>query len=198
MARTVFRVGGAVDIPTVAEIRAEIEAGVGGELAQLRQDTTDAVGQIASRVDGALTTLEQQEHERARAVKWMRFPRLRGTIAGSAVSIGVAKGQNVGPESGYLWSIRRLTITGLTASATAPDIVNFYYTDNTGTAGPIWWQLNGNSFGTEWDMGGMMMRGGETLNAVNAGALTATGTLIVDWDGWEVPEELAWKLIAGG
>jgi hypothetical protein len=62
----------------------------------------------------------------------------------------------------------------------------------------VWWQLNGNSFGTEFDMGGMMMRGGETLNVASVGSIAATGPVIVDWDGWEVPEEMAWKLIAGG
>jgi hypothetical protein len=172
--KTTLRPGETIDIPSPGEIRAEIEAGV-----------------------AAMAKISAAERERARAVKWLRFPRLRGNPASSAISLG-GTGQSVGPEQGYLWSVRRLVITGLTASPSAPDIVNFYYTDNTGVTGPVWWQLNGNSFGTEFDMGGMMMRGGETLNVASVGTIAATGPIIVDWDGWEAPEDMAWKLIAGG
>lgn len=189
-----LRAGGMIDIPTVGEIRAEIAAGLGAEIGQLREETAAGLGQLRDDVGDRMAQLVALQRDQARAVKWLRFPRLRGTVINSAISLG-GQGQPVGPEPGYLWSVRRLVITGLTESPTSPDIVNLFYTDN--TAGPVWWQLNGNSFGSEFDMGGMMLRGGETLNVVSVGTVAATGTVIVDWDGWEVPEDQAAKLIYG-
>lgn len=130
--------------------------------------------------------------EQARGVKWMRFPQLRGTPAASALSLGVAQGQIIGPSQGYIWSVNRLVISGLAAS----DIVNFYYTDN--THGAPWWQLNGNSFGVTFDQGTFLLRAGENLNVANSGTITATGTIVVDWDGWEIPAERQARLVAGG
>src|SRR5579862_2140400 len=109
--RTVLRAGGMVDIPSLAEISATIEAGVGPVLAAQAEQTAATIGGLREDVTGRLAAIEDYQRESGRAVKWMRFPRLTGVPSGNALKLGVAKGVMTGPEQGYLWSVRRLVIT---------------------------------------------------------------------------------------
>ena len=122
----------------------------------------------------------------------MRLPVLRGTIASSAVTLGITKGQPpVGPESGYVWSLRRLIVTGLTSGA-SPDVVNLYAND--AFAGPPLWQFNGNNFGYTFGFGELVIQSGETLALQNSGTIAATGTVTLSGELDEAPAE---KYFAG-
>jgi hypothetical protein len=196
--KTVLRAGGLVDIPSLGEIRAEIEAGIGERVAdqvgQLRDQVSGQIGGMAESLDAQLAGLAEIERQRARTVKFMRLPEvLRGVPAGDALTLGVSKGQMVGPEQGYVWSITRLAAGGLAASSSGtPDIVNFYRNDN--FAGVPIWQLNGNSWATAFGAGEQILLPGDTLNMQNAAALAATGTITIAGDVLEVAAELAYKL----
>ena len=132
--------------------------------------------------------------ERARGVKFMQLPTyLQGKPAASAITLGVTKGQlPVGPEQGYVWGITRLVVSGLTQSASTPDIVNLYLNDN--FTGPVWWQFNGNTFGYNYSPP-LVLQSGSTLSLQNSGSITATGLITVSGELWEVPAEQQWRLL---
>ena len=127
------------------------------------------------------------QREAARGWKHMSLPVLSGTIASAAITLGVTKGQlPVGPESGYVWSLRRLIVTGLATGAT-PDVVNLYKND--AFSGPPLWQLNGNNFGYTFGFGELVIKSGETLALQNSGSLTATGLVTLSGELDEAPAE---------
>lgn len=132
---------------------------------------------------------EIRQRARARAWKHMHLPEvLYGNVANSGITLGAASsGQILGPEPGYAWIIYALIVTGLTGSATTPDIVNFYLNDR--FSGPIWWQLNGNQFGQTFSTYQRVLLGGDTLSLQNSGSLAATGRIIVSGEITEVPAE---------
>jgi len=129
----------------------------------------------------------------AAAYTWMRLPEtLSGRPSGSAITLGVGKGQVLGPQQGYAWVIRRLVVTGLTASATTPDIVNFFLNDRFN--GPVWWQLNGNQFGETFGRSELVMMPSDTMSLQSVGTLAATGLIIVSGELEEVPAEMLYKV----
>jgi hypothetical protein len=140
--------------------------------------------------------LDARERRAARGWKHMALPEtLRGNVVSSAITLGNSKGQVCGPESGYVWVIRALIVTGLASGAT-PDIVNFYLNDRFG--GPIWWQLNGNQFGETFSNLQRVIKPGETLSLQNSGSLAATGLIIVSGELDEMPAEMLFKAEGGG
>jgi hypothetical protein len=126
----------------------------------------------------------------AQGVKYMRFGPYMGTVSGSAVTIGHGNDQ-IGPRDGYIWSIRRLTVTGLTTGG-SPDTINFYRNNYDG-GHPVW-QLNGNSFGATFGKMEFALLGGEQLVAHSA-SLAATGSIALDGDIMEVPAVQVFKLL---
>ena len=120
---------------------------------------------------------DAQMRQAVRGIKWMRLPTtLSGAVASSAITLGDSKGQIVGPEQGYAWSIRRLIVKGLATGAT-PDVVNLYR--NSHFAGNPLWQFNGNNFGYTFGRLELVLMGGDTLALQNVGSITAaTGTVI--------------------
>lgn len=116
------------------------------------------------------------EREKLRTIKAIRLPLVRGAATGSALTMGgdtnTATGQApVGPDLGYVWSIRHLVIEGMTAGAT-PDVLNILRN------GRIIWQLNGNTFAQTWGRGEIILHSGETLQYVSVGTFAATGQVI--------------------
>jgi len=137
--------------------------------------------------------MDERELVQARGVKWMRLPEMYGTPAASALVMDEAHGTLVvGPEQGYTWSLMRIVVDGLTASSTAPDIVNMYR--NSINSAPLW-QFNGNSFGYTWGKLQMTLKGGDTLKFQSVGTFAATGRIRVSGELIEVPAEMDWKLI---
>lgn len=153
-------------------------------------DTLDA-----KELENALARQSQEWfRQHARGIKYLRFGPYAATIAANAFSFdgsGAAQNAATGPRDGFVWSIRRLLVTGLGTGAT-PDVINFYRNRTTGT--PIW-QLNGNSFGQTFGKCEMLLLSGETLSFANSGSVTATGTVTVSGDVIEVAAEEIYKLV---
>ncbi len=145
-----------------------------------------------AEMDHSLTTaFHDYEAARLSGIKPIRFMD-QGTVASNAVTIGDPStgstgGFLVGPNEGYVWSIRHLVVEGLTASATTPDIVNIY------RANRIIWQLNGNQFAQTWGRGEILFYGSEALAVKNSGNLASTGVIIMHGLAEEVPAELVGK-----
>lgn len=135
---------------------------------------------------------EQSAWERAslRGIKeGMRFPySYQGVAVGGVLSLG--QSQQLSPNEGYVWSIRRLVVNGLTAGAT-PDVVNIYFNDAFNQAE---WQLNGNSNGTAWGRGEVTMNSGHVLFIRSVGTFNATGTISIAGQYDEYPAELAGRM----
>lgn len=134
---------------------------------------------------------DAQQREAARGWKWMRLPLLSATIASSAVKFGPATGQVLGPEQGYMWSLRRLLITGLTSGA-SPDVVNLYFNDR--FSGPPVWQFNGNNFGYTFGRFELTMMPGDNISFQNSGTIAATGQVTISGELTQVPAEMMWKM----
>lgn len=126
----------------------------------------------------------------ARGCKYLRFGPLSATIASNAFSFDGTGTPGTGPRDGFIWTIRRLLVTGLATGAT-PDLINFYRGKPSGT--PIW-QLNGNSFGATFGKCEMLLLPGEVLAFANSGTTAATGTVTVSGDIQEVAAEEIFKL----
>jgi len=142
--------------------------------------------------DTLAAEFDARERQQARGWKWMRLPEtLTGAVAASAIQLGATKGQVLGPQSGYAWSLRRLIVTGLT-TGTTPDVVNLYRNDR--FAGPPIWQFNGNNFGYTFGRLEMVLMGSDTLSLQNVGTIAATGTIALSGELIEVPAEMLWKL----
>jgi len=140
--------------------------------------------------------LDAQQRQLLRGIKWMRLPEyLSGPVKSSAITLGIATGQPAtGPEQGYFWSLKRLVVSGLATGAT-PDVVNLYRNDRflSGGGQPLW-QFNGNNFAYTFSKGALCLMGGDTLSLQNVGNLTATGTITLSGELWEVPAERAGEL----
>lgn len=142
--------------------------------------------------DSLMHYFSAQQVARLRGIKHMRLPELlTGKASGSAISLGVEKGQPaVGPELGYVWSISRLVVTGLQSGAT-PDTVNIY---KNSASGPIFWTFDGNHFGATFGKLQLTLYGGETLALANSGTFNSTSQITLSGEVIEVPAELAGKL----
>lgn len=126
---------------------------------------------------------------RATGVKPMRF-QATGTIGGAAVTIPGAQNQQLklGPAPGMLWKVARISAFGLAAN----DVLQVHrtVTDGSQFLGNLTAALGYLHIGGE----GMLLNGGEFLTLTGS-ALTATGQLIVNGEGIEVPEFMLWKIV---
>ena len=125
-----------------------------------------------------------------RGVDHKSLPELRGQAASGSLVMG-QEGDTIGPRQGYVWSIMRLVVTGLT-SGSSPDVVNLYYGSTSNTAK---WQFNGNNFGYTFGRGSLVVKPGQTLVLGSVGTFAATGTITLSGEMWEVPSEMAGKLL---
>ena len=132
--------------------------------------------------------VQAEERERWRAVKYMRLPQFFGKAAAAALSIGQSSA--VGPDSGYVWVIRRVIVAGMTTGAT-PDVANLYVND---TGSQPLWQFNGNNFGYTFGKGEIVVNPGEFLLLASVGTFAATGTITVSGSMIEVPAEMLGKI----
>ena len=133
---------------------------------------------------------EQQEIDAVKGIKYIRLPTLRGTPVNGTVALGTT-GEFRGPHAGYLWSIRRLSVSGL-GTGTSPDILNIY---RTGTGVPPFWQLNGNNWGYSFGPAEMILLPGENLVAASLGSMVSTTQVILAGDAVELPQEMFGKMV---
>ena len=150
------------------------------ELAEVLRDERDA--QLRAAVEG---------------VKYFRLPTLYATPASGTVVLGQSwsgqsyTGQIIGPNQGFVWSIRRLSANGL-GTGTSPDILNVYR-NGTGVA-PVW-QLNGNNWGYSFGPTEMLLLPGENLVGMSLGSLVSTQQITLTGDAIEVPQAMIGKLV---
>ena len=153
---------------------------------------------------------EAAEYEKLKGVKYIRAPRLQGTvyngtINGSSTAVtgtlyATLGGPPWGPLMGYSWSIRRIAIGGLAnVNGTNPDVVGIYR--NTNTSPPMA-QLTANSPSVTFPTLGLVVHGGDSIvlghipNQVSSntyGTLAST-YIAADFDIIEVPTEMLGKL----
>lgn len=156
-----------------------------GQLSSIHQHVERMADMVAAH---------EAQRERVKGDKAIRLPLVRGTASGSALTLGgdtnTAAGQTpVGPDLGYVWSVRHLVIEGMTAGAT-PDVMNILRN------GRIIWQLNGNQFAQTWGRGEIVLHAGETLQYQSVGTFAATGPIIAHGLAQEVIAEMIGKLYA--
>lgn len=128
--------------------------------------------------------------EMARGIKYLRPGPFTVTVANSAFSLDGST-KPIGPREGFVWSIRRLVVSGLTAGAT-PDIANLY---RNATSGVPVWQVNGNNFGYTFGKTELLLLAGENLSLVSSGTIAATGQIALALDVIEVAAEQLYKLV---
>ena len=137
------------------------------------------------------------EAARLEGIKYFRLPTLYATPSSGTVVLGQSwsgqsyTGQIIGPNEGYVWSIRRLAANGL-GTGTSPDILNVYR-NGTGVA-PVW-QLNGNNWGYSFGPAELLLMPGEKLIAASLGSLAATVQVTLTGDAIEVPVAMIGKLV---
>ncbi len=140
---------------------------------------------------------EAVEAARLEGVKYFRLPRLYATPASGTVVLGESwsgqpyTGQSIGPNQGFVWSVRRLTCNGL-GTGTSPDILNI---DRNGLHTDPVWQLNGNNWGYSFGPTEMLLLPGEKLVAQSLGSLVATVQVTLTGDAIEVPQAMIGKLV---
>jgi hypothetical protein len=160
-------------------VRTELQIG-----AQLETLTR---GELSSELAAQTQEIYRQQ---ARGCKYMRLAPAQATIASNAFSLDGTQTSGLGPREGFVWTIRRLAVAGLTAGTT-PDVVNIYRNSPTGL--PVW-QLNGNNWGTTFGKCELLLLGGETLSIASLGTIAATGKVTLTGDLLEVPAEEIFKL----
>jgi hypothetical protein len=149
-------------------------------------------------LDAALAENRAEENRAAlEGIKYFRLPTLYATPASGTVVLGQSwsgqsyTGQIIGPNQGFVWSIRRLSANGL-GTGTSPDILNIY---RNGTGVAPCWQLNGNNWGYSFGPTEMLLLPGENLIAASLGSLVATVQVTLTGDAIEVPQAMIGKLV---
>lgn len=116
---------------------------------------------------------------------------MTGAIASNAVTIGgeqVDRGESYGPEDGFVWSVRRMAVSGFTVAAA--DLLYVYLNDASPT------QLVGRLGvgGLLFDRGQVVMSSGDQLVITGASLSVATGQAVVSVGLLEVPQFMTWLL----
>jgi len=160
--------------------------------------------ELADELDKNQQRAQAMEMERLSGVKYIRAPRIQGTvysgtINGSATGTGTLYatlgGPQWGPTQGYAWSVRRIAVGGLANAGTGIcDIVGIYRNTNTS---PLICQLTANTPMIPFPTLGCVLYGGDFLllgHVPNQVPSNTYGTLVstylqADFDVIEVPIE---------
>jgi hypothetical protein len=168
--------------------------------------------ELSEELQKNLMRAEVMERERLRGIKYIRAPRIQGTVysgtignpGGTTIPAGTLYatlgGPPWGPLQGYSWSIRRIAVGGLgNVNGTNPDTVGIYR--NTNTA-PLVCQITANSPVVTFPTLGLVVHGGDNVmigHVPNQVASNTYGTLVstyiqADFDVIECPTEMLGKL----
>ena len=161
----------------------KVKLDVGAEIDFLNKKEMD------DALDGQMKKWRQLDRELLSGIKYMRIPRMVGQASGETLILGDTAPAVVGPESGYAWSVRRISIQGLT-NGTTPDVVGVYRNDYSTV--PVW-QLNGNTPFQTFGKMEFILLGDETLVFYGTSVM-ATGYIIAAADVVQVPEQMLGKL----
>jgi hypothetical protein len=147
-------------------------------------------------LDDALTKQTKALLAAAEGVKHFYFS-ATGLISGGATvqipgpqsgSVGQLQQPTLGPEDGYVWTIQRVTIDGLT---TATDKITFYR--NYVSPQTHLYSVTGQTEFYHPGSCASVLRGGDQLIAAGSG-LVSTGTLTLSGEAFEAPAEMIAKL----
>ena len=147
-----------------------------------------------SELDDSLAKYRQQADAYSqgamRGFKYIRMGRLYATPTTGTVVIGTGY-PNMAPDSGYVWSVRRLSATGL-GTGNAPDILNIYRNET--NTDPVW-QLTGTTWCSTFGKAEFLLLSGEFLMAKSLGSMISTSQITLSADVVEVPAEMIGKLL---
>lgn len=183
----------------------KVKLDVGAEIDTLTKDELD------DTLDKYAKASEARERERLRGVKYIRAPRIQGTVGNGTIGSysGIPSGTGIqatiggppwGPQQGYAWSIRRIAVGGLAnVNATNSDTVGIYRNDNTSPPIAV---INASTPHVTFPTLGAVLFGGDSIVIGHVGSQVASnnfGTLAstyirADFDCIEVPTELLGKL----
>lgn len=183
----------------------KVKLDVGATIDFLNKDElNDALSEYRAQAEAA-------EYEKLRGIKYIRAPRIQGTVYNGTINggatgpvVGTALatlgGPPWGPLQGYSWSVRRIAVWGLAnVNGTNPDVVGIYRNTNTS---PFMAQVTSNTPMITFPTLGLVIHGGDSLllghvpNQVSSntyGTLAAT-YIAADFDVIEVPTETLGKL----
>jgi hypothetical protein len=135
-------------------------------------------------------TLHAWTVELGRGTKYRRIGG-QAAVNGGALSIGGPAGGpgtgEMGPSDGFVWSVRRLAVVGLTGT----DAVSLY----TNEAQPLSLVRTLSApWSYEWGSGVWVLYPGDAILVAAASGLAATGTIIVTGQVEEVPHMNVWTL----
>ena len=165
MAKILIRAGAEIDVPTREEVREDIHA---------------AVRDVAALENA-------RERELARTMKRMEIL-VPVSPAANNIFIGqtVTANEGNGPELGYIWSVRMVSIT-LSGTGT---LTVYKSSSNTDTRRPVFYSGTGQPVQVAtWSSDQLRLRPGEGLYIVGSTTLT-----YVFMSAWEVASEMEWKL----
>jgi hypothetical protein len=149
------------------------------------------MAKVKIQAGAEIDTLNKREMEgilrdwMTEAIRGVKYPLISGNaaIVGAALSITIP-----GPLPGYLWSIKRLQVTGLSGT----DTVTLGLNDagpmksvQAAIAGPAWY--------AHWGSNVLVVEGGNHL-IISGSSLASTGQVYVSGQVKEVPATLAWQL----
>jgi hypothetical protein len=143
--------------------------------------------ELDSSLDKNLAKHGAWEREAAFGLKHMDIPRMSGTPSGGVLNLGAdqADQPTIGPMSGAVWGIKRLSVDGLASG----DAVKIYK-----GARFICWVSYQPGFVT-FGKGQCVLKGGDYLRVVGTG-LTTTTAVTVYGETDNVPGVMSWKILA--
>lgn len=129
------------------------------------------------------------QKEIARGVRFRSFSSV-ATVAGGVWSIGAAAGvDQLGPREGFIWSVTRIAVSG-PGLVLGTDLFSAYVSEVT----PVKLIQSGLTRGAQWDMGVLVLVGGDRLTLAGVG--TGVGEVYVSGAAVELPVQLAFQLLA--
>lgn len=181
----------------------KVKLDVGATVDFLSQD------ELEQSLSKAAREAQVSERQRLAGIKYMRAPRVQGTVyngtingsstavAGTNSSLG---GPPWGPQQGYVWTVRRIAIGGLAnAGTSACDYVGVYRNNINSPPVAV---ISANTPNQNFTAMGCVLVGGDCLllgHVPNQAASNTYGTLTAtflaaDFDCIQVPSELIGKL----
>lgn len=159
----------------------EFELKAGGRINLLtKAEASDAIR-------GALKDWQAEAVRGARSIRFASY----NVIAGGAVQIGGTDGFGaangaLGPEAGFVWSVKRLAFTGITGAETLNVYIN--------TASPFELVRTGATSFERFGSDELVIVGPERLLITGSG-LSLTGNVTVAGQAMELPIGMMWKLL---
>lgn len=123
--------------------------------------------------------------EVARGIRPRRFSIVGDATAGGALNIGETGDQRIGPDQGYTWLLKRLSVSNYTPASQS---LGLYHSSTEGSAAIIPFLAASTTLTID-----EIIPGGERLIVI--GTVAASARVWVTGSVWEAPEALAWKLL---